>query len=89
MTADDADLRGRPDEVVLDYAAAHGLLLLSHDYTTMPAAAIQRIKSGLAMTGLVMVPQRHRMRIVIDDVVLIWAASDADEWIGRIEYLTG
>lgn len=54
----------------------------------MSAAAAARMNAGLKMSGLLLVPQaRRRERAVCDDILLIWAASDAAEWNSRIEFL--
>ena len=76
-----------PDDQVLDYAAAHGLIVISHDVNTMPAAAAERIRAGKPTTGLLMVAQASPVGEVIDDLWLIWSASDAAEWDQRIEFL--
>ena len=45
----------RPDSEVLDYAAKHGLIIVSHDVNTMTAAALQRLENGNELSGLLMV----------------------------------
>src|SRR5205809_4237855 len=76
-----------PDPQVLEFAAATGLLVLSHDVSTMRPTAERRLANGLLMRGLFLVPQRARIAPVIDNLLLIWSASDADEWIGQIRFL--
>ena len=49
------DLEDQPDELVLQFAVEHGLLVLSHDVNTMTAAAYARIDAELDMPGLLMV----------------------------------
>jgi hypothetical protein len=39
------------------------------------------------MHGLLLVHQREPIGPTIDSLVLIWTASEAEEWIGLIEYL--
>ncbi|MEX1096978.1 MAG: hypothetical protein WED34_13105 [Planctomycetales bacterium] len=81
------DLRGEPDEVLLSYAAAESLVVVSHDVNTMIAAAHARLAAGLELAGLVLVGQRSDGRAVAHDLVLIGNVSDADEWTGRIDFL--
>jgi len=78
---------GRPDDEVLELAAAHGLIVVSHDMRTMPAIAQERIRRAAPMTGLCVAPQLYPVRPLVDELVLIWSASTAEEWVGRIEYL--
>jgi hypothetical protein len=37
--------------------------------------------------GLLIVDQRAGLGDAIEQMLLIWACSDADEWIGRVGYL--
>jgi hypothetical protein len=37
--------------------------------------------------GLLIVDQRMGLGDAIEQMLLIWACSDADEWIGRVGYI--
>jgi hypothetical protein len=37
--------------------------------------------------GLIVVPQHLPLREVADDLILIWTATEAGEWIDRIVFL--
>ena len=87
VRARDVGLNGLPDPEVLAYAAEHGFLLVSHDVNTMPAHAFARIAAGEPMHGLLMVRQSLPMAAVIDSLVLIWSASDTEEWQNRVQFL--
>lgn len=78
---------GRPDDAILDLAAAHGLIVVSHDMRTMPGVAAERIRRSAPMAGLMVAPQLYPVSPIADELILIWFASTAEEWIGRIEYL--
>lgn len=80
-------LQSSADREVLEFAASEALVVISHDANTMTAAANARIVARLPMSGLVIAPQRARIGMVIEDLILIWAATDADEWPDRIEFL--
>jgi Domain of unknown function (DUF5615) len=83
----DAGQSSASDEEVLDYAWEHQRLLLSHDVNTMRSLAEQRIANGAGMHGLFLVPQSRPTRPVAESVVLIWSASEFEEWRDRIVYL--
>ena len=83
----DVGLDTQPDPLVLEYAAANGLILLSHDVNTMRAHAYDRLANGRAMTGLFLVHQSQPVRPVIESLVLIWSGSDAGEWVGQVVFL--
>ena len=86
QTASAARLKGVPDPRVFEIAANEGRLLVSHDQSSMPdhfADFIQRRQSS----GLLIVPQHLPYSLVVEEILLIWFASAAEEWINRISYL--
>jgi hypothetical protein len=83
----DFGLEGNEDAKILDYAAAGGWILVSHDRSTMFASAQHRIVAKQSMTGLILDPQRARLAPVIDDLILIAFCTEAAEWLNRIEFL--
>ncbi len=83
----DADLAGADDPTVLAWAAGEGRILLTHDVSTMPSFAYDRLRKGQPMSGLIPISQGLRTRDVVDDLLLIAEGSLDDEWEGRVEYL--
>lgn len=77
----------RPDEEVLTAAAAQQLIVVSHDVNSMSAAALSLLHAGQPMRGLLLVHQRARIAPMIENLILIWAASEAEEWDGLIRFL--
>jgi hypothetical protein len=53
----------------------------------MPAAASARLAAGQSLAGLLLVRQRDAIGPIIDELVLIWASSDADEWRDQVRFL--
>lgn len=77
---------GKDDLTVLEIAARERRILVSHDLRTMPGhfrTFITRQESP----GLVLVPQKAALGRVIDDLVLLWLASEENDWINQICYL--
>lgn len=81
------ELERLSDDEVLTYAAEHGLLVLSHDRNTMTAAAGKRIAARQPMLGMFIIKQTESIRVAIEQVLMIWAASHAQEWNHRIVFL--
>ena len=75
------------DPDVLAYAADEDLLVISHDFKTMPAHAYSLMRQGLPMRGLLLIKQTDPIGPPIDSLFLIWSASEAEEWINRVIYL--
>jgi hypothetical protein len=84
LSANQAKLEGVSDSEVLALAAEQGRILVTHDRHTMPRHFGGFLMSGRFSPGVFLVSQYAPMGEVIDELVLIWAASDADEWKNRI-----
>jgi hypothetical protein len=80
LSANAASLHGLSDLEVLRVAAAQNRLLVSHDENSMPAHFRDFI-TGNSSPGLLMVPQGAPAARVIESIVLIWIASESEEWI--------
>jgi len=87
LRARELGLARASDDQVLQFAVANPLLVVSHDVTTMSDAAYKRLGQGLPLTGLFLVKQLTPVAAVIDSLVLIWSASELEEWGGRVQYL--
>jgi len=60
--------------------------LVTHDQSTMPRHFGEFVRSQRC-PGLIVVPQDLPLRQVVDDLILIWTATEAEEWINRIAFL--
>lgn len=75
------------DAAILDYAAREGLIVVSHDVNTMPAEAYARIEADQPLSGLIMVRQDDPIGVIIEDLILIWSASESEEWRDQVFFL--
>ena len=75
------------DHEILEYAARQGFVVVSHDVNTMPAAAFSRIERGQPLAGLLMVKQTEPVRAIIDNLILIWQATEFEEWKDQVVFL--
>jgi hypothetical protein len=83
----DFGLSEASDNDVLDFAQRQGLLIVSHDVNTMTAAAYARLSAGGSFPGLFMVQQILPIATVIDNLVLIWSATDLEDWANQVVFL--
>jgi hypothetical protein len=83
----DVGLLKAQDELILEWAAAEGRVLLTHDAATMERHAYDRVKAGLPMPGVIEVPNHLTFRQVIDDLLLIAGAARDDEYAGQVAHL--
>ena len=59
------------DLAVLDWAAVHNRILLTHDRATVPDYAYQRVVAGQAMPGVFVVSDRLSLQQVIEEILLL------------------
>ena len=86
QTAHRAQLIGLPDEEVLSIAAFEGRILVSHDVTTMPdhfAAFVTQQNSP----GVLLIPQSLSINRAVEELLLIWGASEPEEYVNTLTWL--
>ena len=84
LYANEANLVGVPDPEVLALAAEQDRILVSHDFQTMPRHFGDFLQDRGSSPGVLVVPQSLPIGEAIEELVLIWGASDAEEWENRI-----
>ena len=87
LTAQAAGLRSMNDPEVLALAAERQRVLISHDVGTMPAHFRAFRKAGRHSSGVFLIPQSLDVGTAIDELLLIWLASEASEWEDRLEWI--
>jgi hypothetical protein len=78
-----ADLAGIPDLEVLAASAKDGRILVTHDFKTMPTHFADFVQSNVS-AGVLLLPQHVPVPEAVEQLVLVWAASDPEEWVNRI-----
>jgi len=86
QTAFAARLEGIGDSDVLAISAQQGRILVSYDRRTMPLEFAALITSSQS-SGVIIVSRKLSIEVVIEELLLIWTASSAEEWINRIAKL--
>ena len=86
QTAQEAKLSGLKDKDVLAQAAQEGRILVTHDRKTIPHHFAEFIMSQKS-PGVIIVPQKLSVASVVEDIILIWSVSEAEEWRNRIHTL--
>jgi hypothetical protein len=75
------------DLALLALAAEHKRVLVSHDVGTMPAHPRAFRNAGRHSSGVFLIPQSLDVETAIDELLLIWMASEASEWEDRLVWL--
>jgi predicted nuclease of predicted toxin-antitoxin system len=77
---------GKDDPEVLRIAANEGRILVSHDLRTMPGHFGEFI-AGTASPGLILIPQKLKSAVAIEQLLMIGLASEAEEWVNQVCFL--
>lgn len=86
QTAQEAQLENLEDSEVLTLAAQSGRILVTHDRRTMPAHFGRFIETQQS-PGLFIISQRADLLLAIEELILIWMASEAEEYINSLRTL--
>jgi hypothetical protein len=84
QTAHEAGLHGLDAQVVLAQAAREGRLLVSHDRRTMPSH-FANFMATRTSAGVILISQNLPIMQAVEDLILIWEASEAEEWVNRLD----
>lgn len=85
--AQDLGLRGLADPELLEWAARENRIVVSHDVSTMTRHGSDRVRQGLELPGLLLVPSTTPTRIAIDELVVLCHCSEHHEWANLIAFL--
>ena len=86
QTANEAGLSGLNDPEVLAIASNDGRTLVTHDNRTMPTHFGEFLITHTS-PGVLIIPQYVPVSMAVEELILIWSATEAEEWINRICYL--
>jgi hypothetical protein len=83
-----AGLRGTSDPALLELAARQDRVLITYDRNTMTRHFRDRLNAGQPTPGVIILPQQESaIGEIIESLLLVWAASQAEEWRNQIAYL--
>jgi hypothetical protein len=75
------------DLELLAWIERENRILVSRNRRTMPQHFATHLQAGGRVPGILMVSEDFSMAELVDDLLLIWSASDADEWRDQVIYL--
>jgi hypothetical protein len=86
VQAYEAGAAGKDDPTLLQIAAEQNRILVSHDVRTIPQH-FRNFIAGQTSPGVILIPQKLPLSTAIEQLVLIWLASEAEEWVNQIRFL--
>lgn len=75
------------DLEVLNWVSNENRILITHDAKTMPKYAYERLQSGESFPGVIIINDSLSIGDVIEELLTIDGASEADEWINKVIHL--
>lgn len=88
VSVHEVSLSDAPDPEVLEWAAAEGRPLISHDRRSMTRFANERILAGLPMPGVFIIRNTwNRVGDMVEEILTVAHCSEAHEWVNRVAFL--
>lgn len=87
VSVQEVGLRQAEDPAVLEWAAHEGRIVVTHDVSTMLDFAYERVAAGLPMPGVFEIPDQTPRSVIIEELLLVAAASEPEEWRDTVRYL--
>lgn len=87
VRARDVGLVHVEDPDVLAWAAERNRIILTHDRSTMPSYAYERVPAGEPMPGVFVLHDKFPVGRAIEELILVIECSDAKEWRDRVIFL--
>lgn len=86
LTAQAVALNGKDDAQVLAVAARDGRVLVTHDFATMPGH-FRTFTARHQSPGVFLVAQSLPIGAAVEELLLIWEASEPADWANQLTYL--
>lgn len=82
----DVGLVGAPDPAILEWAAAQGYVLLTHDRRTVPGFAYARVAAGKSMPGVFLVSSLMPTGLAIEEIMIAAHCLSEEECRNLVKY---
>jgi hypothetical protein len=78
---------GTPDPEVLLYAERERRLLITHNRASMPSHVADHLAAGRHHYGVMRIRPRASLRQIVEEMLVIAGASEAEEWMDRFDWI--
>ena len=84
----DVGLMETHDSEILEWAAQHGRVFITHDINTVTLYAYDRVRRGERMPGVVVVNlQNLSIGQAIDEILILALCDEAEQFIDQVRYI--
>ena len=77
-----------PDSQILQYAEEHQRLLITLDRASMPGHVGDHVRSGRRHWGVLRVKPSASVATLAEELLLVWEASEAEDWIDQLGWIS-
>ena len=84
---EDAPPKSTPDPEILAWCEQHQFILITNNRKSMPQHLSDHLSAGHHIPGIFTINLEVPMGKIIEELLLIAGASDADEYIDQITYI--
>jgi len=84
----DTHLYQAPDPEVLEWAAQENRIVLTHDVQTLVGDAYERLKQGLPMPGVILVPSTLAIGKAIYELGVMIGAGQPDDFDNQVVFVS-
>ena len=84
---EDAPPKSTPDPEILEWCEQHQFILITNNRESMPQHLSDHLSAGHHVPGIFTINLEVPMGKIIEELLLIAGASDADEYIDQITYI--
>ena len=87
LLVQDTEVFQQGDRQVLDWAAANNRVIVTHDVNTMTRYAYERLEATQLLPGVVIVPKELAIGKAIEELAILLACCQAEEFPNRVIHL--
>ena len=87
LAVQETEVYQQEDPEVLDWAALHNRVVLTHDVNTMTKYAYERLAAHQALPGVIVVPKELPIGTAINELATLLYCSFPEEFPGRVIHL--
>ena len=87
LRAKDVGLGGEPDEKIVEWAAIHGRILLTHDVRTFSRPFYLHLLTGSSHPGVILIPKSTPRGIAISDLLLAAQTGEAADFADQVTHI--
>ena len=76
-----------PDDLILMHLEEHRRMLVTLNRASMPGHIGDHLRAGRHHWGVLRVKPGAAMATLVEELVLLWEASEAEDWVDHFDWL--